>query len=323
MVKKPRVLLTEPVFEEVAGLLSKHTELTIGQRGTYNNKEKLKDEIGGYDALLSMLSNPIDRSVIEQADNLKIIANHAVGFNNIDVEAAKQKGIRVANTPDVLTETTAEGTFALILATVRKFSDAERSLREGAFDGWHPTGFLGADLHGQTLGIIGMGRIGQALARRARCFGMSIIYHNRTRLPLETERSLDARFYPNLEDFLSECDILSINCPLTDETHHLINAQTLSQLKPTAILINASRGPIVEEAALAQALHENRIGGAGLDVYEFEPEVHPLLLTAPNTVLLPHITSATNKTRKAMGMLAAGAILNTCCGLDYPCNYIT
>lgn len=322
MAQKPRVLLTEPVFDEVADLLIKYTNLTIGERGSYNNTEKLKAEIGAYDALLSMLSNPIDRSVIERADNLKIIANYAVGFNNIDVVAARQKGIKVANTPDVLTETTAEGTFALILATARKFSAAERNLREGAFDGWHPTGFLGSGLHNKTLGIIGMGRIGRALAKRARCFGMSIIYHNRSRLAAETENNLNAVFYSKLEDFLPVCDVLSINCPLTKETHHLLNAHTLSLLKPTAILINASRGPIVEEAALAQALHDNRLGGAGLDVYEFEPQVHPLLLTAPNTVLLPHITSATIKTRKAMGMLAAGAILNTCCGLDYPCNYV-
>jgi len=322
MPDKPSVLLTEPVFPDVMELLKLHTNLTVGERGTYNSESALCDVIERYDGILTMLSNPITDKVINQGVNLKIISNYAVGYNNIQVDTATKKGIWVANTPDVLTRTTAEGTFALILATCRRLSTAENALRNGEFDGWHPTGFLGMDLTGKTLGILGMGRIGTELARLSKAFGLKIVYHNRQRVSATIEEELNAQYFPELESFISACDILSLNCPLNDETYHLMNEQTLSFMKKDSILINTARGPVVDEAAMAKALHNQSIWGAGLDVFEHEPKVHPDLLTAPNTVLLPHITSATYTTRRAMGMLAAGAILNVLCQKDMKCYFV-
>lgn len=319
---KPRVLLTEPVFPEVSELLEKHTKLDIGKRGAYNTEDSLCEVIGEYDGLLSMLSNPITPKVIDHAKKLKIVANHAVGYNNIDVEACKKAGIRVANTPDVLTDATADGTLALMLATVRHIPSSQEFLRRGDFDGWHPTSFLGPELKECTLGIIGMGRIGIAVAKRCRAFGMNILYHNRSRINRETEQELGATYTANLLQIAHECDIISLHCPLTDQTHHLVDKNFLDAMKPDAFLINAARGPVVDEAALARTLHAKQIAGAGIDVFEKEPEIHPDLLSAPNAVLIPHITSATYSTRKAMGMLAVGAILNELCGMDHSCNFV-
>lgn len=322
MAPKPTVLLTEPAYPEVVGLLDRHTNLTVGNRGHYNSEDALIEGLKGMDGLLCMLSNPVTAKVIESTDTLKVIANYAVGYNNIDVDAASRRQIPVGNTPDVLTETTAEGTFALMLAVARRISESERDLRDGNFDGWAPNAWLGFDLSGRTLGILGMGRIGQALARKARAFGMEVIYHNRNRLPDDVEISLGATFVPTVQELARNCDVLSLNCPLNEETRHIINGGIFKLMKKDAILINAARGPVVDEAALADALNKRLIWGAGLDVYEHEPEIHPGLLTAPNTVLLPHITSATFETRRKMGMLAAGAVLNVLCGLDMPCNFV-
>ncbi len=322
MTTRPRVLLTEPVFSEVSDLLEQHVELDIGRRGQYNSVKSLGDAIGDYDGLLSMLSNPVTSSVVERAQKLRIIANHAVGYNNIDTEACRKAGIRVANTPDVLTDATADGTLALLLATVRHIPASQDFLRNGEFDGWHPTTFLGPELKECTLGIIGMGRIGQAVALRCRSFGMKIMYHNRSRLNAKTERHLEAEYTSDPHHLAKSCDIITLHCPLTDETHHIIDEAFFLSMKSSAYLINAARGPVVDETALARALHENQIAGAGIDVFEEEPKVHPDLLSAPNAVLVPHITSATYTTRRAMGMLAAGAILNELCGMDHKCNFV-
>lgn len=322
MPRKPRVLLTEPVFEEVISLLQNHTDLVIGKRGEFNNAQSLASAVKNIDGLLCMLSNPVTADVINEAKNLNVIANYAVGYNNIDISATHSQGIKVANTPGVLTETTAEGTFALLLAVSRRLNEAENALRAGRFDGWHPTGFLGTELSGKSLGIVGMGRIGTAFARLARAFGMQILYHNRNRINTNTERELQARFVVNLDELVSQSDVLSLHCPLTSETHHLINEKMLRIMKPGSILLNASRGPVVDEAALAAVLHQGGIRGAGLDVYENEPQIHPDLLTAPGAVLLPHITSATYETRLKMGMLAAGAVLHVLCNLDMPCYFV-
>lgn len=304
-----RVLVTEPIVESALKKLRRHCEVDVGERGQYDQPAKLARAIPGYDALLSMLSNPVDRSVIAAGKELKVIANYAVGYDNIDTQAAKEAGIKVSNTPGVLTEASADIAFSLLLAAGRHICEAQAYVREGKFDGWDPLGFLGLELNGKTLGILGMGRIGQAVARRAGGFGMKVFYHNRRRVDSSTETALNATYAESVEQLAREADVLSLNCPLTKETHHIVDAEILNMMKPHALLINTARGPVVDEAALAAALHEGRIGGAGLDVFEEEPQLHPRLLTAPNCVVLPHIGSGTHETREAMGELAVSSIL--------------
>jgi glyoxylate reductase len=317
-----KVLLTEPLFPEVAELLEKHIELDTGKRGEYNTEAAMEKAVSKYDGILSMLSNPLPRSVLEKAGPLRVIGNCAVGYNNIDTHVCRSLGIRVGNTPDVLTNATADGTMALMLAAVRRIPEAERALRKGKFDGWHPTGFLGLELSGKTAGIIGMGRIGQAVAERCLAFGMKIIYHNRNRLPEAIEQRLNAVYCSEVHELARLSDVVLLHCPLTEETHHLVNRDFLNAMPETAFLINAARGPVCDEQELARALHDRRISGAGIDVYEREPEIHPELLSAPGAVLVPHITSATTETRLKMGMLAAGAILNVLCDVDLPRNFV-
>lgn len=265
-------------------------------------KEEIISSMQGCDILLSMLTNPIDREVIDSNPNLKGICNYAVGYNNIDVEYAKEKGIIVTNTPEVLTETTADLAWALILACARRIIEGDTMMRTGQFDGWEPLLLLGQDVHHKTLGIIGLGRIGMAVANRAIGFGMNIIYYNGDfaveDLPFPAQ-SVD------LDDLLQAADIISLHVPLTEQTQHLIGERELNLMKPSAILINTSRGPIIDEAALVKALRDKHIFAAGLDVYEHEPDLTPGLRELPNVVLLPHIGSATIETRTAMAILAA------------------
>lgn len=303
-----KILLTEPVVDSVMQRLHNIGDVTIGERGMYSDEQKLAEVIGGFDALLCMLSTPVTGKVLKEADRLKIIANYAVGYNNIDVEEAKRQKIKVANTPDVLTEACGDFAMGLLLAVSRKFTEAEAYLRGGKFKGWEPIGFLGMELREKTLGIVGMGRIGQAFAHRAKAFGMNIMYHNRNRLAEDIEQKLEASFKSKLHDLIKECDVISLNCPLTPETHHLIGSNELQIMPAHALLINISRGAVIDEEVLADALHKNIIAGAGLDVFENEPNIHPRLLSAPNCILLPHIASATYKTREAIGMLAVDAI---------------
>lgn len=305
----PKILVTEPIPEKVINRLQEFGEVTVGEKGYYQKESNLIKDIPAYDALLCMLSNPISKQVLEAGSKLKIVANFAVGYNNIDVNTAQALSIHVANTPDVLTEACGDFAMALLMATTRKFFAAEKYVREGAFKGWEPLGFLGMELRGKTLGIVGMGRIGQAFARRAKAFGMHILYHNRSRISKELEQTLQATYVGTIPDLAAKSDVFSLNCPLTPETHHLVDKPLLSLLPKHAILINISRGPVIDEAALAEALHEGEIAGAGLDVYEHEPNVHPRLLSAPNCTLLPHIASATYETREAIGLLAASAII--------------
>ena len=306
----PSVLVTEPIPKAVLDTLSSHAKITIGKKGHYSKEENLVDDIIEYDALLCMLSTPVTKRVLQAGKKLRIVANFAVGYNNIDVKAAHELNIKVANTPDVLTEACGDFAMALLLAVTRKFNEAEKYLRDGKFNGWEPLGFLGMELRGKTLGIVGMGRIGQAFAERARAFGMKISYHNRTRIDQKTEQELGAEYISTVEELIRQSDVLSLNCPLTPQTHHLINTATFNLMPKHSILINISRGPVVDEAALAKALHEKKIAGAGIDVFEREPVVHPDLLTAPNCTLLPHIASATFETREAIGLLAADAIVS-------------
>jgi glyoxylate reductase len=304
-----RVLVTEPIIPSVIEKLEQFYEVDVGEHGTYNKESALIEDIPAYDALLPMLSNPITEKVLAAGQNLKIIANHAVGYNNIDLEAAHERDIYVANTPGVLTDSCAEFTIGLMLAVSRRLFDAQRYLLEGKFNDWEPLGFLGKELNNTTLGIIGMGRIGTGVAKRAKALGMNICYHNRNRVSEELEQELGATYCQSKEDLIKNSGIVTLHCPLTERTRHLIDTEMLEMMGDDTILINTSRGPVVDEAALAEALHNETIGGAGIDVFEEEPDVHPKLQNAPNCLLTPHIASASYQTREAIGMLAADAII--------------
>jgi glyoxylate reductase len=254
------------------------------------------------DAIVSLLSDQIDADVLAAgAPRLRVVANVAVGYDNVDVAAAHEHGIVVCNTPGVLDETTADLAFALILAAARGTSAAEADLRAGRWPGWGITQYLGRDVHGATLGIVGYGRIGRAVARRGAGFGMTVLHHSRT-------DTGEPGWYGDLDELLEIADIVSLHVPGGDATRHLIDARRLALMQPTAVLVNTARGTVVDEAALADALHNGRLFAAGLDVYEREPEVHPKLLDAPNTVLLPHIGSASQATRQRMAQLATSAV---------------
>ncbi len=269
----------------------------------------LIERLQGKAGALTTGSERIDAALLAACPQLKVVCNIAVGYNNFDVPAMTAAGVLATNTPDVLTETTADFGFALLMATARRLTESEHFLRAGHWNRWSLDMFAGAEVHGSTLGILGMGRIGQAIARRAaRGFGMTVIYHNRSRLDAALEAQLNARCVSKTE-LLQQADHLLLVLPYSAESHHAIGAAELAQMKPTATLVNLARGGIVDDAALAVALRERRIAAAGLDVFEGEPQVHPDLLTVPNVVLTPHIASATLKTRRAMADLAADNLI--------------
>jgi len=270
-------------------------------------REELLEAASQADALAVTLTERVDTDVLDRAPGLKVVAVYAVGYDNVDVAAATRRGIVVTNTPDVLTETTADLAWALILAVMRRIPEAARLVREGRWEGWAPAQLLGADVFGKTLGVIGMGRIGRAVARRAAGFGMAVLYHTRHPLNHEEEAALHAKYLP-LPQVLQRADIVTIHTPLTDTTRGLIGKAELAVMRHSAYLINTARGAVVDEAALAEALEQGRLAGAGLDVYQHEPHVHPRLLALPNTVLLPHIGSATTETRVKMGLMVADNI---------------
>ncbi|RMG39610.1 MAG: D-glycerate dehydrogenase [Candidatus Dadabacteria bacterium] len=300
---KPKLFLTRELPEEGMKKLSGYFDMEYNSEDRVLSKQEIIAGISGKDALLCLLTDTIDREVIESNPNLKVISNYAVGYNNIDVKAATELGIPVCNTPGVLTETTADLAWALIMAAARRITEGDRFVRAGKFKGWGPLMLLGGDVFGKTLGIVGMGRIGLATARRAKGFGMRILYTNRS-VSREAEEELRAKKV-ELSELLSEADIVSIHVPLTEETRHLIGEKELAAMKPSAILVNTARGPVVDESALVEALRSNRIRAAGLDVYENEPEVHPGLFELENVVLLPHLGSATIETRTKMALMAA------------------
>lgn len=272
-------------------------------------RDELLQGVQGANALLPILTETIDAGVMDAAGpQLKIIANYAVGYNNIDIDAATERKIIVTNTPGVLTETTADLAWALILGATRRTGEGERFLRAGKWDAWSPQLLLGPDVHGKTLGIFGMGRIGEAVARRAWGFNMPILYANRNRRPPQVERELNAT-YVDKETLLAQADILSLHCPLTPETRHAFGAPEFEAMKKTVVFINTTRGPVVDEAALAEALQSGEIAAAGLDVYEEEPSVHPELLKCENAMLLPHMGSGTFETRGKMAEIAAKNII--------------
>lgn len=302
-----KVFVSQRIFPEGVEILEKAgLELDVNEANVPLLKEELIQRLQDADGLVCLLTDTIDKEVLESTKKLKVVSNVAVGYNNIDVKAASRRGIIVTNTPDVLTEATADLTFALLLAAARRISESERYLREGKFEGWELfQPHLGLNVFDKTLGLVGMGRIGQAVARRAKGFNMQVLYHNRSRVEESIERELNAR-YVDLDELLQESDYVSVHAPLTKDTRHLLSTPQFETMKDSAILINTARGPVVDEAALADALEQGLIRGAALDVFEEEPKVHPKLLTLEeHVVLVPHIGSATYATRRGMSTLAA------------------
>jgi len=265
-------------------------------------------------AIVALLTDRIDEDLLARAPNLSVVANVAVGVDNIDLDACAARGVVVTNTPDVLTEATADLAFGLLLAAARRICEGDRLVRAGGWTGWTPTFMLGQPVHGMTLGIVGLGRIGRAMARRARGFGMPVLYHQRERVQEGFERALGATWVPSLDDLCAASDAVTIHVPLTDATRHLFDAPRLARMRPGSVLVNTSRGPIVDEAALAQALAAGRPGAAGLDVFEREPAVAPALLERQDVVLTPHIGSADTATRIAMARIAAENVLRLLAG---------
>jgi glyoxylate/hydroxypyruvate/2-ketogluconate reductase len=305
MSQKHRILVARAVFPETLQRLEQHFEVEANQSDQVWSKPeliaRLKDKHGAF----TTGTERIDAELLAACPQLKVCANMAVGFNNFDVPAMTARKVLATNTPDVLTETTADFGFALLMATARRIAESEHYLRAGKWTQWSYDMFAGAEVHGSTLAILGMGRIGQGIARRgAHGFGMNVIYHNRSRLTPELEGACKARFVSK-EELLETADHLVLVLPYSAQSHHAIGAAELARMKPTATLVNIARGGIVDDAALAQALRDKRIAAAGLDVFEGEPKVHPDLLTVPNVVLTPHIASATVQTRLAMANLAA------------------
>jgi gluconate 2-dehydrogenase len=306
---KPKILVARAVFPEVIARLSQHFEIESNQSDETWSKAQLTDKLRDKAGAFTTGTDRIDAEVLAACPKLKICANMAVGYNNFDLDAMTARGVLGTNTPDVLTETTADFGFALMMATARRMAESEHYLRAGKWTKWSYDMFAGSDIHGATLGILGMGRIGQGIARRgALGFGMKVIYHNRSRLDAATEVECKAS-YVSKEELLKSADHLVLVLPYSPAAHHTIGAAELAQMKPTATLVNIARGGIVDDAALAVALREKRIAAAGLDVYEGEPRVHPDLLTVPNVVLTPHIASASVPTRLAMANLAADNLI--------------
>ena len=306
---RPAVLVARAIFPEVVDRLRQHFDVDDNPGDLIHTKPALIERLQGKQGALTTGSERIDAEVLAACPHLRAVCNMAVGYNNFDVPACTARGVLATNTPDVLTETTADFGFALMMATARRISESEHFLRRGEWTRWSYDMFIGPDVHGATLGILGMGRIGQAIARRgALGFGMPVIYHNRSRLSPEQEAPIGAR-YVDKATLLREADHLVLVLPYSAESHHAVAAAELAQMKPTATLTNLARGGIVDDAALARALKERRIAAAGLDVFEGEPSVHPDLLTVPNVVLTPHIASASLATRRAMANLAADNLI--------------
>jgi glyoxylate reductase len=299
---RPKVVVTRKLPEPIETRMMELFDASLAECDQPMSREQLKVAVSSADVLSPTVTDKIDADIIEAAGpQLKLIANYGAGVDHIDLEAAHAKGLIVTNTPGVLTEDTADMAMALILAVVRRIGEGQRLVRAQHWEGWAPTGLMGKTVRGKRLGIVGMGRIGAALARRARAFGLSIHYHNRRRVADTIEEELEATYWESLNQMLSRMDIISVNCPRTPGTFHLLNAPRLSVMKEGAVIINTSRGDVIDESALVRGLSSGRIGGAGLDVFEHEPVVTPKLLKMENVVLTPHIASATIEARIAMG----------------------
>jgi glyoxylate reductase len=298
------VLVTRPIMPVPLERLGARCDVTVSENSFGIPRDELLKVVQGRDALITMLTEKVDAELLAAAGpNLKIVANHAVGFDNIDVAACTAAGVLATNTPDVLTETTADTAFALLMAAARRVGEGERFLRSKQPWIWGPLMMLGQDVHHKTIGIVGFGRIGQAVARRAKGFGMAVVYTDAYPIPPEIEAQTQA-VRLDFDDLLERADFISIHTNLTPETTHLFGSEAFKRMKPTAVLVNTSRGPVVDESALADALESGEIFAAGLDVFEKEPQVEPRLLELENVVVIPHLGSATVDTREAMGNLA-------------------
>ena len=319
-LSQPKIFLTRELPPESMAMLREQADLTMNSEDRCLEKHEIIAGLQGVDGLLCLLTDTIDDEILAANENLKVVANFAVGFNNIDVAAATNRKIAVTNTPGVLTETTADMAWALLLSAGRRVVEGDRFVRTRQWQGWGPLQLLGGDVTGATLGLIGLGRIGRAMVARAKGFEMDVIYWNRTRLSEEEEASLGVT-YCELNDVLRNSDYVSLHVALNDQTKHLIGAAELSLMKPTACLINTARGPIVDEKALVAALRDGTIASAGLDVYENEPLLEPELYEMPNAVVAPHLGSATIGTRTKMGNMAVENCLAACRG-ERPANLI-
>lgn len=299
---RPKVIVTRKLPDSIETRMAELFNVKLNLADTPLNREELKAAVAEAHVLVPTVTDTIDADVIEAAgDNLTLIANFGAGVDHIDIAAAQKKGIVVTNTPGVLTEDTADLAMALLLSVPRRLFEGEKILRAGDWSGWTPTFLMGHRIQGKRLGIIGMGRIGRAVARRAKAFNMAVHYHNRSRLPEQTEAELEATYWEDLDQMLTRMDFVSVNCPLTEETKHLLNRDRLTKMQPHAVIVNTARGGIVDEEALADLIEVGRIAGAGLDVFEEEPAINAKLLELDNVVLLPHMGSATIEGRVAMG----------------------
>lgn len=316
----PRIFVTRPLPGDAMARLREECDLRSNDEERVLSRDEILQGVEGRQGLVCLVTDAIDGEVMDRSAELRVIANMAVGYDNIDVRAATERGILVTNTPGVLTETTADLAWALILAIARRVSEGDRLVRSGEWRGWGPSQLLGTDVHGATLGIVGLGAIGRAAARRGRAFDMEVLYWNRTCLSEAEEAELGLS-YRSLENLLDESDFVSIHVAYNRETHHLIGAKELAKLGEGSYLINTARGPVVDEAALIEALQEKRIAGAGLDVYEQEPIVPVELCELDNTVLLPHLGSASLATRAKMATMAVENALAACRG-ERPPNLV-
>ena len=306
---KHRILVSGHLTEDILSLLAQECDVRANGEDRPMERAELLEAVAAVDGYLSMITDAVDAELMDAAPRLRVVSNMAVGYNNIDVAAATARGIVVTNTPGILTEATAELAFALVLAAARRVVDLDRRTRAGEWTCWAPLLFLSREVSGKTLGVVGLGRIGRAVARRARAFGMRVLYHNRSRLDEAEERDLGVE-YAERDDLLRTSDFVSLHVPLSGETRHLIGPRELGLMKPTAYLVNTSRGAVVDEAALVEALRKKRIEGAGLDVYENEPLLAPGLTALENVVLMPHVGSATVETRARMARMAAENLLS-------------
>jgi glyoxylate reductase len=309
MDRKPRVFVSRVIPDAGLSLLRRHCDVSVWPADRPPTRDELIENCRDKDALVCLLTERVDAGVLAHMPSVKIVANVAVGFDNLDVAAGTAAGVVMTNTPGVLDDTTADLAFALIMATARRLVEGDRLMRSGGWGGWGIMQLLGHDVHHATLGIVGFGRIGRGVARRARGFSMNVVYHDGIRATPEVENELGVRFV-DLKELLGSADIITLHVPLLAETRHLIDAAALKSMKRTAVLINTSRGPVVDESALVQALREGTIAGAGLDVYENEPRLTPGLVELENVVLLPHIGSASYDTRGKMAEIAARNVIS-------------
>jgi len=308
LASRPAVFVSRVIPEQGLTLLREHCDVTVWPHDRAPSRDELIEHARGKDAIVCLLTEKVDSSVLAELPTVKIVANVAVGFDNLDIPAGTSAGVVMTNTPGVLDETTADLAFALLMATARRIVEADKLLRSGTWSGWGIMQMLGHDVHHASLGIIGFGRIGRCVARRANGFSMKVVYSDAMPAPPEVERELGVRCV-SLDELLATSDFVSVHVPLLPETRHLIDAAALTKMKKTACLINTSRGPVVDEEALAAALRDGVIAGAGLDVYEFEPKVSPELVAMDNVVLLPHIASASHATRGKMAEIAARNVI--------------